>query len=98
MASRTDYQCLVALDKKYTPAQRGILSKTESDLIKKELELNSRTIIELNNIRDMSVMFFSIQVNAHEQDNPPRTMECMDKMSAITHVIDLVLMDRGVVR
>lgn len=96
MASRTDYQCLVALDKKYTPAQRGILSKEEADLIQKELELNTRTVIELNNIRDMSVMFFTIQANSNEQDNPSRTMECMDKMSAITHVIDMVLMRRGV--
>ena len=95
MASRTDYQCLVALDKKYTPAQRGILSQEEAELIKKELELNSRTIIELNNIRDMSVMFFTIQANSSEQDIPSRTMECLDKMSAVTHVIDMALLNRG---
>lgn len=96
MTTRTNYMSLMALDEVYKPAKEGFVSKAEAELIKKELELEQRTEIELNDIRDMTVLFFSVKSDAErEKNNVDGWREIRDKTSAIVCVIDTEKMNRG---
>jgi hypothetical protein len=89
MTTRTNYLSLMALDKVYTPETEGFVNKSEAELIRKELELKQRTDIELNDIRDMTVLFFDMMGNsAREEKNVEKWRVIRDKSSAIVCIID----------
>ena len=83
----TNHWMLNELLKKYKPSQRGMLSSEEYSLVKETLCLEEMDILQLRNLRDFTVAFFSNQ----EKD----TMENWDKMSAITCVIESHIVERG---
>lgn len=96
MTTKTDYHLISELKSRYTPAQPGIVSTAEIELIREMLEISSRNNIELQNARDMVVMLYGRWADAQRQKgNVPATMELMDAMSAITHVIDQEKINRG---
>lgn len=76
------------------PANRGVLTGAESTYIRKTLELGARTDIELQNVRDMSVMLYDIVLQSRQND-PKAVMETMDAMSGVTGVIDEEKSKRG---
>lgn len=84
--TKTNHLMLVELLDVYHPKERGILSLEEDALIKEKLQLENRTVVELRNLRD-----FVVARLAHSDK-----MEDWDRMSAITHCIDMELFDRGV--
>ena len=88
MTTRTDYLSLMALDKVYNPDAWGFVSEAEADLIKKELEIEQRTGIELNNIRDMTVLIFGAMGDSARKNKNIDEWTIRDKMSAIVFVID----------
>lgn len=96
MTTKPDAQLLMSLSKAYKPARRGVLTVKEQNLIKKELELDSRTDIELQNIRDMLVMFYG-QKTDHliQSGNTQEAMESMDAMSGACGAIDNEKIRRG---
>ena len=93
MTKDTDYHQLENLRAKYKPETRGVLSQSESDLIKTELELETRTNIELQNVRDMAVMLYGQLMQNETQAKT--VMELADAMSGITAVIDQEKINRG---
>lgn len=105
MTTKTDYLSLNGLNKVYHPKNEGFVSGAEGDLIRKELELKERTNIELNNIRDMAVMFFGILGDAAQAKAQSKDLvaggvlgdyfELRDKLSAIVCIIDNEKMNRG---
>ncbi len=78
----TNFQNLRGLLKRYMPKTFGIASVKECDLIKNSLQLQEMDIIDLRNLRDFVVLFF-----AKENEDKQKRMN-MDRMSAITAVID----------
>lgn len=97
MTTKTDYHMISDLKSKYTPAQMGIVTAAEVDLIRETLEISSRNNIELQNARDMVVMLYSQWAGfQREKNNAPSAMQIMDAMSAITHVIDMEKVKRGI--
>ena len=96
MTTKTDTSAVMELKDKYRPKTRGILAQNEIDLIRKTLELGARSDIELQNIRDVTVMlygqFASGSTNAF---GGPKAMEYMDAMSGICGVIDQEKSRRG---
>ena len=82
---KTNYQMLKELLEKYHPEQRGIMSRVESTLIKETLHINEMDILQLRNLRDFTVEFMSRS----------EKMEDWDRMSAITYVIDLRIVELG---
>ena len=83
--NQTNFTLLRNLEKVYTPEERGYINEEEQKLVKTELQLETATILELRNMRDMVVFFYG------RKDD----MVSWDKMSAITYVIDCLLADRG---
>lgn len=96
MMKDTDFHMIADLKKTYEPAARGVVTAEETDLIRNKLAIAGRTDVELQNVRDMSVMLYSQWAQAAEAAR--RTAECMalmDAMSAITAVIDAEKSKRG---
>lgn len=82
--SDTDFVLLKRLAEVYHPATRGFISGPEAELIRDYLEIDCRTVLQLRNLRNTVVMMLG-----------PIFQENFDKVSAITHVIDMELFDRG---
>lgn len=96
MTTKTDYHLIMELRSRYTPAQPGIVSAAEAELIRETLEISSRSNIELQNARDMVVMLYSQWADIQrEKGTVPSVMQMMDALSAITHVIDMEKSQRG---
>jgi len=96
MTTKTDFHALKELRSIYTPASRGYVTAAEIETISHILELDDRSDIELQNIRDMCVMLYSdaIERRRAEHDVPGTTSE-MDAMSAICTVIDQKKVERN---
>lgn len=81
----TNFHMLKELLAKYHPAQRGFMSLEENKLIKDTLHIEEMDVLQLRNLRD----FTAVYIGRSEK------MEDWDKMSAITHVIDMRIDDLG---
>ena len=81
------------------PKHRGYSTGEEVKLVQNTLGLKFlKTELELRNMRDMVVMWFDIQLSSYNEDSnndSKMIMKLMDKMSAITGVIDNELWNRG---
>ncbi len=95
MTTKTDFHSIRGLKEKYTPEQRGIVKEAEIKMIREALEINTRTNIELQNVRDMTVMLYSKWTDAAMESDSKKVMELMDAMSAICCVIDQEKWGRG---
>ena len=77
---------LKELLEKYIPKTMGFVSHEEHKLIIETLHIKEMSdIISLRNLRDFTVIYM-----AQKED-----IESWDKMSAITHVIDTEILNRG---
>ena len=85
----TNFQNLKELLKGYTPETYGIVTTEECNLIRSSLELEGMGIIDLRNLRDFVVLFFS------RKDEAKVDMADLDRMSAITAVIDTEIIKWG---
>ena len=96
MMNRTDFNMICELVEEYKPAQRGIVSADEQKLIREKLMLSARSDIEVQNVRDMSVMYLNIRAdNAQQNGDHEKCMQYMDMCSAIVCVIDHEKWNRG---
>lgn len=84
---------LQELNKKYKPARRHIISNDEKNLIRDILHIKDLSIDDLHNLRDFIVLSFDPDFGSDEDIISMR--DSIDKLSAITYVIDLELLDRG---
>lgn len=91
---KTNYQMLVKLDKEYHPKKFGFIADDEYELIAETLELEDRDGLSLCNLRDMVVMEYTIQHTMGREEGK-NTREVMDKMSAVTYVIDTYKVKQG---
>lgn len=96
MTTKTDFHAIIELKKRYTPACPSLVSDNEAELIREVLEISIRSDIELQNIRDVTVMMYERWVHSQQQEgNVSASMQLMDAMSAIAHVIDMEKSKRG---
>ena len=95
MTTKPDMDMLDDLDKAYVPAQKGIISEDEMMLVRKRLELEARSDIELQNIRNTVVMFYANMNQSDQKADPLALMASIDKMSAICAAIDMEKNKRG---
>ena len=96
MTTKTDYHAIMELKKVYSPAIRGIVTADEEKLIRDVLEINSRSNIELQNVRDMVIMMYSRWSGSPKRaDNISAIKKVMDGMSAICCIIDQEKSKRG---
>lgn len=90
---KTNYQMLKELEKQYKPEKFGWMNPKEQELVSSILELNNRDILNLRNLRDMVVMFYSLIMEKEQKVRGTNTN--MDKMSAITYLIDSKIVELG---
>lgn len=95
MTTKTDFHAILELKEKYAPKVRGIVSGEEAKTICEVLEIDKRNNIELQNVRDMTVMLYSKWTDSAMENDSKKAMELMDAMSAITCVIDHEKFKRG---
>ena len=81
----TNHIMLQELLKVYHPKERGMLNNEEYMLIKATLCLDDIDILQLRNLRDFTVASMGCS----------KKLEDWDRMSAITHCIDLHIIDLG---
>lgn len=81
----TNFHMLRELLKKYHPEQRGFMNLKENQLIKDTLHIDEMNVLQLRNLRDFTTVYIS----------KSEKMEDWDKMSAITHVIDMRISELG---
>ena len=81
---KSNYQMLLGI-KDWKPQRHMIISEEEAQYIVSHFQIKERSDIELQNLRDFVVMYYSTQ---------ERTFDEMDKMSAIVHMIDEEKMSR----
>ena len=82
--TKTNFTMVKELLGKYQPKVKRFVSTEEVALIKETLQLEDATELELRNMRD----FVVAALGDHSDEE-------WDKMSAITHVIDRVLYEKG---
>lgn len=88
---KSNYQMLVEI-KDWKPQEHMIISEDEANFIISHFKIKERSDIELQNLRDFVVLYYSTQVK--KTDSAVR-MDEMDKMSAITYIIDDEKYHRG---
>ena len=89
----TNFQMLRELLEQYHPQKRGFILDDEVELIENILHLKEMDIIALRNLRDFTVLFLSRE--AKENETTENIIENLDKMSAITYVIDTEILEKG---
>lgn len=85
----TNFQDMETLLKVYHPKTKGVLSDNEMQLIHQLLHLGRRDLLDLRNLRDFTVIFLG------QDTDKEQIWENMDKMSAITAVIDQKIWELG---
>ena len=81
----TNFNMLKEFLDKYNPEQRGVVNIKEINLIKDTLHIGKMDVIQLRNLKDFTVLFMS----------KSNYMKDWDKMSAITHIIDMRISELG---
>lgn len=76
---------------KYEPEHTGWCNKDEVKMIENHFKIQERSNVELQNLRDFVVMFYSRQIDRDDENY----MKLSDTMSAITGVIDHHKFHRG---
>lgn len=96
MTTKTDYHLISELKSKCTPAQRGVVTTAEVELVRETLQISSRSNIELQNVRDMVAMLYGRWADSEQhKGDVSAAIQLMDAMSAITHIIDQEKVERG---
>lgn len=87
---KTNIEMIRELEEVYTPETKRVVNIKEIHLINEKLCLDNMDKLQLFNLRDMVVMWYSSKMDSLGDDFKSR-LDVMDKLSAITSVIDLKL-------
>ena len=87
---KSNYQMIMEI-KDWKPFQHCIISEKEANHIREVFCIKDRTNVELQNLRDFVVIYYGMESKKHHE----KSFDTMDKMSAITYVIDNEKFNRG---
>lgn len=94
MVTKTNFHMLRELD--FKPAEFGVLSNAEVRQLREHFQISERSNVELQNLRDFVVMYFSEKMDAEKKkDSNDKYLEVYDLMSGIVGVIDQEKWNRG---
>lgn len=93
----TNFQMIRELEKVFRPKRKGIIEMDEIYRIDAMLDLSNRSILDLRNLRDFVVLFYDKKVlNSFNRDDEfEEESDAMDRLSAITAVIDNKIVNLG---
>ncbi len=89
---KTNFQMLRELND-WSAKKFGFLNEDEVNHLRNTLNIESRSNVELQNLRDFVVVFYSLQQSRLEDTDD--VLVIADKMSAICGVIDEEKFNRG---
>ncbi len=102
MVDATNYQLLRELEDTFSPRQRGIFEDDEVAKIEDSLKIKERTILDLRNLRDFTVLYLGNRKDmyreskkADTEENVKKAVDLIDLMSGITTVIDTQIFALG---
>lgn len=87
---KSNYQMLRNFEN-FKPQNRGLVNEEEIEVIEKHFYIKERTDVELQNLRDFVVMYYTMKMERKNADY----FNQMDIMSAITFIIDSEKVNRG---
>lgn len=88
---KTNVEMLNELFNEFTPAEKHIVRINEIHFIRNSLNLLNRDLLDLRNLRDTTVLYFNMKMD----NDGDHILDIMDKMSAITSVIDDCIIQIG---
>lgn len=95
MEQKTHFQLLQYV-RDYKPADDHVTSKEEVERISKHFGLKEMSLMELRNLRDMAVLFFTnISLKQKYEGNREDAIEAVHSMSSVTTIIDMEIFQRG---
>ena len=89
---KTNMVMLEELHREFFHEKKHVVTEKDIHFIEHVLELNERTILDLRNLRDMTVMYFNMLMGPANSGN---TFELAERMSAIVSVIDSKIYNDG---
>lgn len=96
MVTKSDFRSVMELHKQFTPATLRFITEDEKKVIQSTLELDGRTNIELENIRNAVVMLYQQWAeSARNRNDMDKALQEMDAMDAICTVVDQLKLERG---
>ena len=90
---KSNYQMLVSF-KDWTPKRWGWVDGEEMDTINEHFKLKERSNVELQNLRDFVVLYYSVKME-HDKLTEKEKFIQSDILSALTGVIDCEKVNRG---
>lgn len=95
MEQKTHFQLLQYV-RDYRPADDHVTSKEEIERIAKHFGLEKMSLMELRNLRDMTVLYFSY-MSAKEKLNGNRedASDAIRSMQSITSIFDIYISRKG---
>lgn len=95
MGNKRNITIIKELAETFKPKHRGIIDAGEVSYVRNVIKFeNFKTELDLRNLRDMVVMYFSLK-EEREELKAHQIFDLMDTMSAIVGVIDGELYNRG---
>lgn len=88
---KTNVEMLNELFEKFTPKEKHIVNINEIHFIRDSLNLLDRDLLDLRNLRDMTVLYFNMRMD----NDSEHLLDIMDKLSAVTMVIDDCIIQTG---
>ena len=92
--TQPDFIYVRNLLKEFHPQERDFINAQERELVTKTLLLKSRDILSLRNLRNFVVAVFTNRMES-ESHNVEAYLDERDRMSAVTHVIDMFIREKG---
>ncbi len=94
---KTNFQMIMGLiDMKFQPKQWGVLDASEIKTLREAFNIGARTNLELQNLRDFVVLYFSTRKATERERKHYKKLDSLhDLMSGICGVIDDEKIERG---
>ena len=93
--TQPDFIYVRKLLKEFHPQERDFINAQEKSLVAKTLLLKSRDVLSLRNLRNFIVAVFTNRMESERYSNADAYLDESDRMSAITHVIDTFILEKG---
>lgn len=98
MVTKTDYRAVEELHRVYTPDNQTNLTEREVALVQSTLELNTRSDIEVENVREMAYLMYDRWARVCQEGRDMAGFSrVMDEMCAVCAIIDKEREKRGTI-
>ena len=95
LVTKPDFIYVRNLLKEFHPQERDFINAQERSQVAKTLLLKSRDVLSLRNLRNFVVAVCTNRMESERYNNVDAYLDESDRMSAVTHVIDTFILEKG---